>query len=101
MVDLSRRGRDERLALWINACNAFTLKLIVDHYRVENIWAITPGPPEPKDDSPFELDVGRVAGTVRTLDENEYEIIRERFDEPRIHFALVCAAKSCPRLRTE
>lgn len=100
-VDLSRLDRDERLALWINAYNAFTLKLIVDHYPVENIWAITPGPAEPKEDSPFELDVGRVADTVRTLDEIEHEIIRERFDEPRIHFALVCAAQSCPRLRKE
>ena len=92
---------DARLAFWINAYNALTLKLIVDHYPVQNIWAITPGPPEPKDESPFRLDVGTVADTVRTLDEIEHEIIRQRFDEPRIHFALVCAAKSCPPLRRE
>lgn len=100
-ADLSSLGRDARLALWINAYNAYTLKLIVDHYPIENIWAVTPGPAEPKDDSPFALEVGRVADTLRTLDEIEHEIIRERFDEPRIHFALVCAAKSCPRLRRE
>lgn len=92
---------DARLAFWINAYNALTLKLIVDHYPVENIWAITPGPAAPKDDSPFQLDVGTVADTVRTLDEIEHEIIRQRFDEPRIHFALVCAARSCPPLRRE
>ncbi|MFP4227726.1 MAG: DUF547 domain-containing protein [Salinivenus sp.] len=100
-ADLSDRSDDERLALWINAYNALTLKLIVDHYPVENIWAITPGPAEPKDDSPFQLEVGTVADTVRTLDEIEHEIIRERFEEPRIHFALVCAADSCPELRRE
>lgn len=100
-ADLSGRSRDARLALWINAYNALTLKLIVDHYPVQNIWAITPGPPEPKDDSPFQLDVGTVADTMRTLDEIEHEIIRERFEEPRIHFALVCAAASCPELRRE
>jgi hypothetical protein len=100
-ANLSGRSRDARLALWINAYNALTLKLIVDHYPVQNIWAITPGPPEPKDDSPFQLDVGTVADTMRTLDEIEHEIIRERFDEPRIHFALVCAAASCPRLRRD
>jgi hypothetical protein len=94
-------GRDARLAFWINAYNAYTLKLIVDHYPVENIWAITPGPAAPKENSPFALDVGVVADTVRTLDDIEHEIIRERFDEPRIHFALVCAARSCPRLRRE
>jgi hypothetical protein len=100
-VDLADRSREGRLALWINAYNALTLKLIVDHYPIQNIWAITPGPPKPKDDSPFQLDVGTVADTVRTLDEIEHEIIRERFDEPRIHFALVCAAASCPPLRRE
>ena len=100
-ADLSALDRDARLAFWINAYNAYTLQLIVDHYPVENIWAVTPGPAEPKDDSPFALEVGRVADTLRTLDEIEHEIIRERFDEPRIHFALVCAAKSCPRLRRE
>ena len=42
-----------------------------------------------------------VAGKVWTLDEIEHEIIRERFSEPRIHFALVCAALGCPPLRSE
>lgn len=93
--------REARLAFWINAYNALTLKLIVDHYPVQNIWAVTPGPAEPKDNSPFGLDVGTVADTLRSLDEIEHDIIRERFDEPRIHFALVCAAESCPRLRRE
>lgn len=98
----SRLSREARLAFWINAYNAYTLKLIVDHYPVQNIWAITPGPPTPtKEKSPFALDVGMVADTIRTLDEIEHEIIRVRFDEPRIHFALVCAAASCPRLRRE
>lgn len=100
-TDPSALDRDARLAFWINAYNAYTLKLIVEHYPVQNIWAVTPGPAEPKDDSPFAMDVGSVADTVRTLDEIEHEIIRERFDEPRIHFALVCAAASCPRLRRE
>lgn len=100
-VSLAPLDRTARLALWINAYNAYTLKLIVDHYPIPNIWAVTPGPPEPKENSPFALDVGPVADTVRSLDEIEHEIIRKRFDEPRIHFALVCAALSCPRLRRE
>lgn len=101
-TDPSGLGRDARLAFWINAYNAYTLKLIVEHHPVQNIWAVTPGPAAPKDEnSPFALDVGRVADTVRSLDDIEHGIIRERFDEPRIHFALVCAAASCPRLRRE
>lgn len=100
-TDPTGLARDARLAFWINAYNAYTLKLIVDHYPVPNIWAVTPGPAEPKDDSPFAIEVGRVADTMRTLDAIEHDIIRQRFDEPRIHFALVCAAESCPRLRRE
>jgi hypothetical protein len=95
----STLDREARLAFWINAYNAYTLKLIVEHYPVRNIWGITPGPAEPKENSPFALKVGPVADTVRTLDEIEHDIIRRRFDEPRIHFALVCAASSCPTLR--
>lgn len=91
-------SRDGQLALWINAYNAYTLKLIVDHYPVTSIQEI-PGPTPDK--SPFQRPVGEVADTMRTLDEIEHEIIRRRFDEPRIHFVLVCAAKSCPRLRRE
>ena len=100
-AELSDLGRNARLAFWINAYNALTLKLILDHYPVKTIWAVTPGPPEPKENSPFEREVGTVADTARTLDEIEHEIIRKRFEEPRIHFALVCAAKSCPPLRRE
>lgn len=95
-------SRDARLAFWINAYNAYALKLIVDHYPVSNIWATTSGPAKPsKEKSPFKMEVGSVADTVRTLDEIEHQIIRERFDEPRIHFAVVCAAMSCPPLRQE
>jgi hypothetical protein len=98
----ARLSRDARLAFWINAYNAYALKLIVDHYPVPSIWATTPGPAKPsKEKSPFRMKVGPVADTARTLDEIEHEIIRERFDEPRIHFAVVCAAASCPPLRQE
>jgi hypothetical protein len=41
----------------------------------------------------------RVGGRTLTLDEVEHEIVRTRFREPRIHFALVCASRSCPALR--
>ncbi len=98
----SNLSRDARLAFWINAYNAYALKLIIDHYPVPNIWATTPGPAKPsKEKSPFKMELGPVADTTRTLDEIEHQIIRERFDEPRIHFAVVCAAASCPPLRQE
>jgi hypothetical protein len=101
-ADPSGWDRDERLAFWINAYNALTIDLILEHYPVESIWAVTPGAgPSASEKSPFTLDVGVVADTMRSLDEIEHEIIRVRFDEPRIHFAVVCAAVSCPTLRRE
>jgi hypothetical protein len=102
-TDPSNLARAGRLAFWINAYNALTIKLIVDHYPVASIKDITPagGPSIPRLNAPWFVKVGEVAGQMRTLDEIEHEIIRERFDEPRIHFALVCAAISCPQLRRE
>lgn len=99
---LDSLSRNERLAFWMNAYNALTIALILEHDPVGTIWSITPGDtPETTTESPFALPVGTVADTMRTLDEIEHGIIRERFDEPRIHFALVCAAASCPPLRRE
>jgi len=102
-TDPSNLDEPERLAFWINAYNALTLKLIVDHYPVETIRSITPagGLTVPRLNDPWHVKVGEVGGEIRTLDEIEHDIIRTRFDEPRIHFALVCAAVSCPRLRRE
>jgi hypothetical protein len=45
--------------------------------------------------------LAQVGGQTWTLDEIEQEIIRKAFSEPRIHFALVCAAMGCPPLRPE
>ncbi len=85
---------DEELAFWINAYNALTIDLIVRHYPVEDIF-------ETYEDNPFEKTVGVVAGNEVSLDELEHDFIDARFDDPRFHFALVCAAMSCPPLRQE
>jgi len=87
-------GRDEKLALLINAYNAFTLRLILDHWPVASIQDIPSG--KRWDDRRF-----RLAGETLSLNEVEHERVRPRFREPRIHFALVCAARSCPPLRAE
>lgn len=95
-------SREARLAFWINAYNAYALQQVADHYPVENIWGTTPGPSKPsKDESPFKQKIAEVADTTRSLDEIEHQIIRVRFDEPRIHYAVNCAAASCPPLRQE
>lgn len=87
-------GRDEKLALLINAYNAFTLRLILDHYPVRSIKDI----PDAKrwTDKRWKL-----VGNTVSLNAIEHEQIRPKFREPRIHFALVCAAIGCPPLRAE
>ncbi|MEM6648020.1 MAG: DUF547 domain-containing protein [Bacteroidota bacterium] len=106
-ADPSNLDDADRLAFWLNAYNALTIKLIIDHYPTKSILRLSPvgirGLPFiiPKVNTPFKVDVGEIGGEVVTLDHVEHGIIRERFDEPRIHFALVCAALSCPPLRRE
>ncbi|MGB2959276.1 MAG: DUF547 domain-containing protein [Bacteroidota bacterium] len=89
----------EQLAFWINAYNAYTIKLIIDRMPVESIRDISLGLPFLF--GPWSMDVARVGGEVYTLNALEHDIIREQFSEPRIHFALVCAAIGCPALRAE
>ena len=97
----------EAIAYWINAYNAFTIKLIVDNFPVGSIREITPFRIKgvrlaiPKINSPFEYKLAEINGRVYSLDDIEHKILRKKFDEPRIHFALVCASVSCPPLRRE
>ena len=87
-------SRDEHLTLLINAYNAFTLRLIADHYPINSIKDI---PAEAR----WEAKRWNIGGTIYSLNYIEHEIIRPKFNEPRIHFALVCAAVDCPPLRLE
>ncbi len=86
----------EQLAFLINLYNAATLKLIIDHYPVESIRKIWPAWK-----NPWKQEVVRLFGDEVHLDHVEHGLIRKDFKEPRIHFALVCAAVSCPLLREE
>jgi hypothetical protein len=87
-------SREQRLATLINAYNAWTLKLIIDHYPVKSIKDIGS-----LFSSPWKKEFIPWLGKKITLDEIEHERIRPVFNEPRVHFALVCASKGCPPLR--
>ena len=74
-----------------NAYNAFTLRLILDYYPIKSIKDI-PGPKR-WDDQRWKI------GPLKlSLNQIEHEQVRPHFKEPRIHFALVCAAVGCPPL---
>ena len=90
-------SREEKIAFWTNAYNAYTLKLIVNHLPVSSIMDIKLEGYE----TPWEIPFVKVAGKELTLDHIENGILRPRWPDPRIHYALVCAARSCPKLRNE
>ncbi len=92
----SIKSGNDRLAFWINAYNAFTIKLILDHSPVKSIRDIEVG-----GKGPWDIEWIEIAGSKYSLNKIEHAVIRKQFDEPRIHMALVCAAKSCPPLRSE
>jgi len=96
-VDSKMLSREEQFAFYINAYNAWTIKLILSDY---------PGVKSIKDlgslfSSPWKKEICRIDGEVITLDQIEHGILRPRFKDPRVHFAINCAAKSCPPLRSE
>ena len=85
----------QRLVFLTNLYNAATLRLILDHYPVKtikDIGSVFKGP--------WDQPVVRLFGNAITLNNLEHDIIRKQYDEPRIHMALVCAAKGCPVLRS-
>ncbi|MDH4069892.1 MAG: DUF547 domain-containing protein [Ignavibacteria bacterium] len=90
------RDKADRLAFWINAYNAFTIELIVDHLPVQSIREITVG-----ETGPWDIVWIGIGGELYSLNQIEHEIIRKQFNEPLIHMALVCAAISCPPLLSE
>jgi Protein of unknown function, DUF547 len=82
---------NERLAYWINLYNVHTLKVIVDNYPLKSIKDLENGKI---------WDVKNIKAGSKSLSLNDIEngIIRKDFADARIHFALNCGAKSCPRL---
>lgn len=81
--------REERLAFWINAYNAAVIDGVLASYPLASVREV------PRF---FEEARYRVAGETVSLDTIENVRIRPVFEDARIHFSLVCAARSCPRL---
>jgi len=94
-VNPDRLDRAEQMAFYINAYNAWTIKLILSHY---------PGVKSIKDlgslfQSPWKKKFVKINGKTTTLDHIEHGILRPVFKDPRVHFAVNCASKSCPPLQ--
>lgn len=90
-VDPASLGRDERLAYYVNLYNATMLRAVSQRFTrtyspADQAFAV------------FDEPLGRLGDKRVSLNHLEHEIIRKRFGDPRIHAALVCAARSCPPL---
>ncbi len=83
--------RQDSMAYWINAYNAFTIKLILDHYPLKSILDLYDG-------KPWSVLWIKSGDQTLSLDNIEHDILRPQFKDPRIHFAINCASYSCPPL---
>jgi hypothetical protein len=102
--DLARRPEADRVAFWINAYNAITLKTIIDNYPVQprGLAGLRYPPSSIRQIAGAWSDRRwTVLGRKMSLDDIEHETLRRQFAEPRVHVALVCAALGCPPLRSE
>lgn len=88
---VEKLSRSEQLAYWINLYNAATVQMILENYPLKSITHLYNG-------KPWDVKRIQVGDSRYSLNEIENDIIRPQFKEPRIHFALNCAAKSCPPL---
>ena len=84
-------SKDYKLAYWINAYNAMTVDLILRHYPVKRIKDI---------EKPWQQRYWKLGNKWYNLNDIEHEVLR-KMEEPRIHFAIVCASVSCPKLLNE
>lgn len=98
------KTKEEKLAFWINAYNAYTLYIICKNYPVESINDLSTGGKiigYLLGATVWDKDFVEINHKKMTLNNIEHDIIRKEFNEPTIHFVLVCAAISCPPLRNE
>ena len=94
--------REQRMAFWINAYNALTLRAIVDAYPIQSRWFTR----QPRNSirqirGVWTTSRWRAAGRSVSLDDIEHSLLRPVFRDARVHFAVNCASVSCPPLAAE
>ncbi len=92
-------SRDDIKAFWLNAYNATTVSLVLEYYPINSLNTIRLK--SGSGFSPWEALTVAAAGHEYSLNQVERTLLRDQFHDPRIHFALVCAAVSSPVLRNE
>lgn len=85
-------SKNEQIAFLINLYNFNTIVLIKNHYPISGIRKIS---------NPWDQKIVPLFGKKFSLNHIEHKILRKNYDEPRIHFALVCASIGCPEMSNE
>jgi Protein of unknown function, DUF547 len=94
--EFKKFNKEEQMAMLINLYNAATLNLIVENYPVKSIKDIAKS-----SGGPWKQSVVRLHGKSISLDSLENDLLRPKYKDPRIHFAINCASIGCPILRSE
>lgn len=84
-------SKNKEMAYWINLYNAFTIKTVLDEYPVKSIMEIDGG-------KVWDKRTIRIGEKSYTLNDIEKKQLLKRFRDGRVHFAVNCAAASCPPL---
>lgn len=85
-----RWSKEEKISFWANVYNAFTVQLILSNYPIESITDLDGG-------KTWDVQRIMIDGKKYSLNDIDHQILR-KLGEPRVHFLLNCASKSCPPL---
>lgn len=99
-VPVSSLNQDEQCAYWINLYNALTVHVVLDHYPVASIRDIDISPGL-FSQGPWGKQLITVEGQPISLNDIEHRILRPIWRDPRLHYALNCAAVGCPNLQAQ
>ena len=99
-LPISRYGRNQQMAYWINLHNALQVRLVLDHYPIASVRDLG-GRSGPWTGTPWTEPRVEIEGLPVSLNDIEHRILRPIWRDPRVHYALSCAALGCPGLQPE
>lgn len=99
-IEVSGYSRATQFGYWVNLYNALTVHVVLDHWPVDSIRDIDISPGLFAN-GPWKKALIRVEGEDLSLDDIEHRILRPIWQDPRIHYAVNCAAIGCPNLQPE
>ena len=97
-------SRDQQLTFWINSYNGWFLQIVIDRYPIRGsrlLGVLYPDNSVQRIAGIWDNIKTRAAGREVSLNDIEHKILRPIFQEPRIHFSIVCASLGCPLLSPE